>query len=117
MTAKAAADPARLAASLKFMKFLTKPEVAMAYIKAGAGGLPAHKSLLTDPYFAADVELKAFMDALPYSIPLFWVDEKGERQIVIEAADKILLNNEDYKTVFDALTKQEQEIRDTFFSQ
>jgi multiple sugar transport system substrate-binding protein len=117
MTAKAAADPARLAASLKFMKFLTKPEVAMVYIKNGAGGLPAHKSLLTDPYFATDAELKAFMDALPFSIPLFWVDEKGERQIVIEAADKILLNNEDYQAVFDALTKQEQEIRDTFFSQ
>jgi multiple sugar transport system substrate-binding protein len=116
MTAKAAADPARLAASLKFMKFLTKPEVAMAYITNGAGGLPAHKALLADPYFAKDAELKAFLDTLPNSTPLFWVDEKGERQIVIDAADKVLLNDEDYKTVFDALTKSEQEIRDTFFS-
>jgi multiple sugar transport system substrate-binding protein len=117
MTIKATMDPAREAAALKFMKFLTKPEVSMAYIKNGGGGLPVHKSLLADPYFTTDAQLKAFMDTLPYSTPLFWVDEKGERQIVINMADKVLLNNEDVKAVFDTGTAEEQAIRDEFFSE
>jgi hypothetical protein len=57
------------------------------------------------------------MDTLPYSTPLFWVDEKGERQIVINMADKVLLNNEDVKAVFDTGTAEEQAIRDEFFSE
>ena len=116
MTIKATMDPAREAAALKFMKFLTKPEASMAYIQNGGGGLPVHKSLLDDSYFTTDPQLAAFMDTLPYSTPLFWVDEKGERQIVITMADKVLLNNEDVSKVFDWGTQEEQNIRDEFFS-
>jgi multiple sugar transport system substrate-binding protein len=116
MTSKAAQDPAKKEAALKFLKFLTKPEASMAYIKI-AGGLPVHKSLLNDPWFTSDPELAAFMSTLPNSVPLFWVDEKGERQLVLDMADKVMLNHEDPKTVFDWGTKQEQDIRDTYFSQ
>ncbi len=115
VTAKAAKDPARMQAALKFMKFLTRPEVSMEYIKI-VGGLPAHKSLIDDPFFKSDPQMKAFLDTLPRSVPLFWVDEKAERQLVLDMADKVLLNNEDVKTVFDWGTKQEQTVRDEFFS-
>lgn len=116
MTAKAAADPATYEAALKFMKFLATPEASMAYIKI-AGGLPVHEANLADPFFTEDPQLKAFMDTLPYSIPLFWVDEKGERQTILTMADKVLLNNEDIKEVFDWGTLEEQRIRDEFFSE
>jgi len=116
MTSQVTKDPARAAAALKFMKFLTKPEASMAYIKI-IGGLPVHKSLLNDPFFTTDPELAGFMSTLPNSNPLFWVDEKGERQVVLDMADKVMLNNEDPKSVFEWGTQQEQQIRDTFFNE
>lgn len=116
MTAKAAADPAIYEAALKFMKFLTTEEASMAYIKI-AGGLPVLKSTVDDPFFTEDPQLKAFMDTLEYSVPLFWVDEKGERDTVLNMADKVLLNNEDITEVFKWGTEQEQAIRDEFFSE
>jgi ABC-type glycerol-3-phosphate transport system substrate-binding protein len=78
--------------------------------------LPVHKSLLDDPLFKQDPQMAAFLATLPNANPLFWVDEKGERQAVIDMADKVLLNNEDPKTVFEWGTKQEQAIRDEFFN-
>jgi multiple sugar transport system substrate-binding protein len=116
VTTKAVKDPARAAAAYKFMKFLTKPETEMIYIKI-VGGLPVHKSLVDDPWFKSDPAMAAFLTTLPNSKPLFWVDEKGERQLVLDMSDKVILNHEDPKTVFEWGTKQEQKIRDEFFSQ
>jgi multiple sugar transport system substrate-binding protein len=116
VTSQAVKDPERAAAAYKFMKFLTKPDVSMAYIKI-LGGLPVHKSLLADSWFASDPELAAFMSTLTKSQPLFWVDEKGERQLVMDMADKVLVNHEDPKAVFTWGAEQEQQIRDTFFSE
>jgi multiple sugar transport system substrate-binding protein len=116
VTSQAVKDPARAAAAYKFMKFLTKPEVSMAYIKI-LGGLPVHKSLLKDPWFSSDPELAAFMSTLENSQPLFWVDEKGERQLAMDMSDKVMTNHEDPMDVFKWGTDQEQQIRDTFFSQ
>ncbi|TLM98004.1 extracellular solute-binding protein, partial [bacterium] len=115
MTAKAAKNPDVYEASLKFMKFLTTSEASMAYIKL-AGGLPVLKEDLDDPFFTEDPQLKAFMDTLQYSVPLFWVDEKGERDAVLNMADRVLLNNENIHEVFQWGTEQEQSIRDEFFS-
>lgn len=115
VTSKAVKDPAKAAAAWKFMKFLTKPETEMAYIKI-VGGLPTHKSLLNDPWFTSDPALAGFMSTLPVSNPLFWVDEKGERQLALDMADKVILNHEDPKAVFDWGTQQEQKIRDEYFS-
>lgn len=115
VTSKAVQDPDRAQAAYKFLKFLTKPEVEMAYIKI-VGGLPVHKSLMNDPWFTSDPDLAAFMSQLPNSVPLFWVDEKGERQVSMDMADKVILNSEDPVSVFDWGTQQEQQIRDNFFN-
>jgi multiple sugar transport system substrate-binding protein len=114
MTSQAAKDVDTNDASLKFMSFLMKPEASMAYIKI-LGGLPVHKSLKEDSFFTSDVELGPFMATLDNANPLFWVDEKGERQLVLDMADKVLLNDEDPVEVFNWGTEQEQQLRDTFF--
>jgi hypothetical protein len=69
-----------------------------------------------DPWFTSDPALAAFMNTLPISNPLFWVDEKGERQLALDMSDKVVLNHEDPKAVFDWGTGQEQKIRDEYFS-
>lgn len=116
LTSKAVKDPKRAEAAYKFMRFIMRPEVALEMIKAGYGGLPAHKALMDDPYFTEDAELAAFMVSLPYSDPLFWVDEMGERNISMEMGDRVILNGEDPFEVFDWGTIQEQNLRDEFFN-
>ena len=115
VTSKAVEDEARAQAAYTFMKFIMQPEVSMIFIEEGRGGLPAHKALLDDPYFQEDPELAAFMETLPYSHPLSWVDEKGERNISMEMGDRVILNGEDPYEVFDWGTEQEQILRDEFF--
>jgi multiple sugar transport system substrate-binding protein len=116
LTTKAVTDPKRAEAAYTFMKFIERPEVALAMIKAGYGGLPAHKALLNDPYFTEDPELAAFMQELPNSYPLSWVDEKGERDVSMQMGDRVILNGEDPYEVFQWGTEQEQIIRDQFFN-
>ena len=116
VTTKAVQDPARAEAAYTFMKFIERPEVALAMIKAGYGGLPAHRSLMNDPYFQEDPEMAAFMATLDYSHPLSWVDEKGERDISMEMGDRVILNGEDPAEVFEWGTEQEQTLRDEFFN-
>ena len=92
-----------------------KPDASMAYIKV-LGGVPVHKSLVSDPWFHSDPALAAFMATLSNSQPLFWVSEDQERQVVLDMADKVFLNYENPVDVFTWGTQQEQQIRDTFFN-
>jgi multiple sugar transport system substrate-binding protein len=116
VTTKAVLDPKRAEAAYTFMRFIMRPEVALTLIKEGMGGLPAHKSLINDPYFTADPQLAAFLATLPNAVPLFWVDEKGERDISMQMCDRVILNGEDPVEVFNWGTEQEQIIRDEFFN-
>lgn len=116
ITSKAVLDPARAEAAYTFMKFIMRPDVSLAMIKAGFGGLPAHKSLVDDPYFTDDPQLAAFLATLPTSVPLSWVDEKAERDISMQMGDRVFLNEEDPFEVFEWGTEQEQIVRDEFFN-
>ncbi len=117
VTTKAVQDPQRAEAAYKFMKFLENPEAIKAYISGGVGGLPPLKSLMDDPMFKDNTDLAPWLATLPNSIPLNWVDEKGERQTSLDMGDKVLLNGENPDTVFDWGTEQEQQLRDQFFTQ
>lgn len=115
MTSKAAQDPAKAEASAKFIKFMMDPEAIKAYTAIN-GGLPPLKSLLTDPVYADDPLLQAFLEAMPYARAIPWVDEKAERQLALDMADRVLLNNEDPREVLDWGTAEEQRIRDEFYA-
>ncbi len=108
MTSQAAKDPAKADACYKFLSYLMKPDASMAYIKV-LGGVPVHKSLVSDPWFSSDPALAAFMATLSNSQPLFWVSEDQERQVVLDMADKVFLNYENPVDVFTWGTQQEQQ--------
>ncbi len=116
VTAKVLSNDARAQAAYKFMEYVSRPEVALAMIKAGYGGLPVHKSLINDPHFTNDAELAAFLETLPNAVPISWVDEKGERDISVEMGDRVILNGEDPYEVFEWGTEREQNLRNEFFS-
>lgn len=114
MTTKAAADPAKAEAAYKFFEFIQKPEVVKAYIEI-LGGLPPLRELGDDPMFTENPDLEAFLATIDYSAPLSWVDELGERQVSIDAIEKVLLNGEDPAESFEWVTTESQKLRDGFF--
>lgn len=114
LTTKAASDPVKAEAAYKFFEFIQKPEVVMEYIKI-LGGLPPLRELSDDPYFTENEDLAAFLATIDYSAPLSWVDELGERQVSIDAIEKVLLNGEDPAEAFEWVTAESQKIRDDFF--
>lgn len=115
VTSKAAKDPAKYAASGKFLKYLISEQAVKSYSPT-IGALPPIKSLMTDAMFTQDPYLKAFIAGLPYAQALFWVDEQGERQVAIDMGDKVLINGEDPATVLDWGATQEQKLLDTYYA-
>jgi multiple sugar transport system substrate-binding protein len=116
VTSKGVQDPKRAEAAFKFMKFLTKPEVIKAYIEI-VGGLPPLKVLMDDPMFTGNPDIQAWLATLPDSVPIPWVDEKGERQVSLDMGDKVLLNGEDSAEVLTWGTDETQKLRDEFYGQ
>ena len=115
ITKKAAADPKKLDASIKFLKFITTPAAGTLWVKY-TGELPAQLSAAADPALAADPKLGAFAKAMPYSIATFFVDEAKQRQALIDAFDAVRLQGVDpCKALADA-AKKDQALYDDFWA-
>lgn len=115
ITSKAAKDPAKYEAAGKFLKYLISEQGVKTYSPI-IGALPPIKSLMNDPLYTEDPYLKAFIEGLPFSKALFWVDEQGERQVAIDMGDKVLINGEDPTAVLDWGAEQEQKILDNYYA-
>ena len=115
ITEKGAKDPAKYNAAARFLGYLVSEEAVKNYTKI-TGALPPLKSLMNDPMYTEDQYLKAFIATLPFSKALFWVDEKAERQLSIDMADKVMLNDEDPNEVLDWGAIEEQKLLDKYFA-
>lgn len=107
------AKGAKLEASIKFLQFLTQPDVMERWTNA-TGELPARPEVAQK--FANDPKLKGFIDGLPYAHATFFVDEKKDRQALIDAVDSVLLNNVDYKAALQKASKAVQADFDEYWS-
>jgi len=115
ITKKGAADPKRMEAAVKFLKFITTPAAGTAWVK-GTGELPAQLSAAADPALAADPKLGAFAKQMSYSVATFFVDEAKQRQNLIDAFDAVRLQNvEPCKALADAV-KKDQALYDEFWA-
>lgn len=114
ITSKASQDEDVYEASGKFLKFLTTEEAVKTYTEI-TGALPPLKSLMDDPAYTEDEYLSAFIATLPYSQALFWVDEKAERQISMDMADRVMLAGEDPREVLDWGALEQQKLLDEYF--
>jgi multiple sugar transport system substrate-binding protein len=115
ITKKAAADPARMAAAVKFLKFITSPEAGALWVKI-VGELPAQLDAAGDPELLADPKLGAFAKGLEYAHATFFVDESKNRQALIDAYDSVILAGEDPRTALDIATETVQELLDEFWA-
>lgn len=86
------AEGAKKDAAVKFLQFLTQPDVMERWTTA-VGELPARPEVAKK--FESDPKLKGFIDGLPYAYATFFVDEKKDRQAIMDAVDEVLLKNVD----------------------
>jgi len=115
ITSKAAKDPAKLAASVKFLKYLTSAATMRRWTPA-IGELPARVELLKDPAFTADPLLAPFIQSLPFAYATYFVDESADRKALIDAYDKVILKGEDPKKALDAAVAEVQKLFDNYWA-
>jgi multiple sugar transport system substrate-binding protein len=115
ITTKAAADPARYAAAIKFLKFITTPEAGKLWVGI-VGELPAQLEAANDPALLADPKLGAFAAGLPYAQSTFFVDESKDRQAILDAYDAVVLTDGDPREELDIAVATVQEMLDEFWS-
>jgi multiple sugar transport system substrate-binding protein len=115
ITNRAAADPKRLDAAIRFLEFITSPEAGTVWVNK-VGELPAQLEAAKNEELLADPELGAFAAGLPYSHATFFVDETKQRQHLIDAFDAVRLTGEDPCVALDEAATLEQELLDEFWA-
>jgi len=103
---------AKLDAAVKFLAFLTSPEVQDQWLKK-VGELPATPSL-SDRY-KNDPVISVFLKGLAYAHATSYVDEAGQRAILDDAVDQVNLKKADPAAVLNTAAAKEQKLIDDFW--
>jgi multiple sugar transport system substrate-binding protein len=105
----------RLEAATKFLKFLTSKETMEKWIDA-TGELPAKEEVAMQDKYVNDEVYGAFINSLPFANAHFFVDETEERQLVIDAADKVLLQDMDVEEAYKELVEETKKLHEKYWS-
>jgi multiple sugar transport system substrate-binding protein len=105
----------RLEAATKFLKFLTSKETMEKWIDA-TGELPAKEEVAMQDKYVNDEVYGAFINSLPFANAHFFVDETEERQLVIDAADKVLLQDMDVEKAYKELVEETKKLHEKYWS-
>jgi multiple sugar transport system substrate-binding protein len=116
ITQKAAADPARMAAAVKFLQFITSAEAGLQWVEI-VGELPAQLAAASDAELLADEKLGAFAAGLPYAHATFFINEADDRQAIIDAYDAVILNDADPRAELDFAVETVQAMYDEFWAE
>ena len=103
---------AKLDAAVKFLTFLTSPEVQEQWLQK-VGELPATPSL--SDKFKNDPVISVFLKGLAYAHATSYVDEAGQRAILDDAVDEVNLKKADPAAVLKAAAVKEQKLIDDFW--
>ncbi|WP_404459158.1 extracellular solute-binding protein [Sutcliffiella horikoshii] len=104
----------KLDASVKFLQFLTSDEVMERWLD-DIGELPAKESVaLQDKYLEHEL-YGAFIEQLPYAKAHFFVDEARERDLVIQAVDRVLLQDVPVEEAYKELVESTQNLFDDYW--
>ncbi len=115
ITRKAAEDPARFEASIRFLKFITSPESGTIWVDK-VGELPAQLEAASNEDLLADPILGAFSAGLSYSHATFFADESAQRQHLIDAYDAVRLADADPCEALNEAAELEQALLDEFWA-
>lgn len=107
------ATGAKKDAAVKFLKFLTQPDVMERWTKA-IGELPARPEVAAK--FKDDPKLAGFIDGLPYAYATFFVDEKKDRDALMNAVDEVILKGTDPSQALKGAETKVQALFDDYWS-
>ena len=111
LTPNATKDPAKAEAAARFLKFVTSDDAMKLWLDV-VGELPASRTLIADPELAADPVYGPFVRALDYAHATVFVDESGQRDVMVDAINEVVLQGADPANAMDAAAKTEQLILD-----
>lgn len=106
----------KLEASQKFLEFLISEETQKSWLE-NVGELPAAASLADDEEIISDPIYAVFLEGLEVAHATPFVHEEKERDIVIEAVEKVTLEGADVEQSFKEMVQKLQEVRDEFFDE
>jgi multiple sugar transport system substrate-binding protein len=104
----------KLEAANKFLQFLTSKDVMERWL-SDVGELPAKSEVALQDKYLNDPLYGAFMDQLPNAHAHFFVDEKAERDAVIEAVDEVLVNGKPIEDAYKEMVEKTQKIFDEYW--
>ncbi len=101
----------RLIAAIKFVKFLSSEYVMDLWLK-NVGELPANPALAANYY--DDPTYGPFLKGLEYAHATFFVDETAQRQVIMDAVDKVI-NGYSPESAWKEMAVEEQKVLDKFW--
>src|SRR5699024_1914706 len=113
ITSKVEGD--KLDAAVKFLEFLTSEDVMEQWLDA-TGELPAKESVAMQDKYVDDEIYGPFINQLPHANAHFFIDEVKESDLVIDAADQVLLQDMDIEEAFEELVELTQDLFDDYWS-
>jgi len=105
---------AKLEAAKKFMAFTTSPEAMQVWLDM-VGELPARKAAAETEKNLSHPIYGPFLKALNYSQATVFVDELAQRQVGLDMANRVFIQNQDAKASLAESAKAEQAILDRFY--
>lgn len=116
ITRRAAADEARMEASVRFLKFITTAEAGTLWVE-NVGELPAQLEAAASEEMLADPNLGPFAAGLEYAHATFFVDESAQRQHLVDAYDMVRLAGADPCEALAEAAALEQALLDDFWAE
>jgi len=105
---------AKLEAAKKFIAFVTTAEAMQVWLDT-VGELPARKAAAETPKNIANPLYAPFINALSYSYTTVFIDEKAQRQILIDMANRVMIDKQDTKASVAEAAKADQALLDRFY--
>ena len=105
---------AKLDASVKFLKYITSEKTMKVWL-AKVGELPARKSVALTPENLNHPLYGPFIRGLDYAHATYFIDESGQRQVMLDAVDEAVSAGRSGKDAVKAMAEREQQLLDEFY--
>jgi len=107
------AEGEKLEAAEKLMAYITSDEAMQIWLEE-VGELPAKPAAALTPENAADPIYGPFVKGLEYAHATIFADESGQRDVLVNAVNRILLENQDAADSLHQAAEEEQKILDKY---
>jgi len=113
VTPRAYESPEKLEAAARFIKFVTSPEAMRLWLDV-VGELPAARELIADPELLSDPIYGPFIAGLEYAEATQFVDELAQRDVMLDAYNRVLLEGMDPGESIRIAAQEDQALLDQF---